>query len=250
MKRKLSVFVALLFLCRLAGVGQTSAVPPHDFEAASIKPNDGPGNNIEVKPGMVLAHSAMISTCLIWAWGVQRPQVVGADAAIESRLNSDRYEIVAKAAAALPDDELKVMFRRLLEARFSLEIRHEKRDLAAFELVLDRKGPKLHESASDTEKQEIVRSKINREWKATTMAEFTQILAEGMNAPVIDATGLNGRYDFAIDLTPYLAGEQGRVEVATLIPSALPEQLGLRLRAKKTSVETLVVTRLEKPSAN
>jgi len=249
-KTSIATGVFGLVLCALAMSGQTPEVAVTEFDAASIKQADGGANSIEVKPGMLTAHAATMETCLMWAYGVQTGQIAGVNSSITGRLGSDRYDIIAKTAVPVPEQQLKVIFQALLAERFRVEIRRETRNMSIYELRVDSRPLKLKESAAGQAYRLIARSKGNREWKGTTMAQFADSVAEAMRSPVIDATGLRGRYDFAVDLTPYLPADSGRVDVGLLLLSALPEQVGLRLAAKRASVEALIVTRLEKLSEN
>jgi uncharacterized protein (TIGR03435 family) len=86
-----------------------------------------------------------------------------------------------------------------------------------------------------------------------TMSEFIGTLAGPLRTPVIDKTGLTGRYDFTVDLSSYLAdakpGQQP--DMTGIMISALREQLGLNLDSRKESVEVLVIDHAEKsPSGN
>jgi uncharacterized protein (TIGR03435 family) len=74
-----------------------------------------------------------------------------------------------------------------------------------------------------------------------------------LQTPVVDKTGLSGRYDFTVDLSSYLAdtkpGEQP--DMTGIMVSALREQLGLNLESRKERVEILVIDHAEKePDAN
>jgi uncharacterized protein (TIGR03435 family) len=73
--------------------------------------------------------------------------------------------------------------------------------------------------------------------------------------PVVDHTGLTGRYDFVLDFTPYLpAGEKVMTPDYDnnngIIIAAIEGELGLKLESRKLSVETYAIDHVEKPSAN
>ena len=82
------------------------------------------------------------------------------------------------------------------------------------------------------------------------MAEFADLLSGQIGTPVADMTGLKGRYDLAFDLRPYLANQTAPQSISSLIVDFMEEQLGLKLQLVKTVVDTLVIDRIEKPSAN
>ncbi len=83
------------------------------------------------------------------------------------------------------------------------------------------------------------------------LAEFLSTLA-AVDRPVEDRTGLDGLYDFRLDLHeatgPWTsdAERDGAPSIATIIQ----EQLGLRLDGRKSSIEVFVVDHVERPAAN
>jgi len=78
----------------------------------------------------------------------------------------------------------------------------------------------------------------------------------GLSRPVIDRTGLKGRYDIDLSFTPEDAlaetqGDNGSTEAPPpSIFSDLQEELGLKLEAAKASVPAVFVSRVDKPSRN
>jgi uncharacterized protein (TIGR03435 family) len=86
---------------------------------------------------------------------------------------------------------------------------------------------------------------------AETMEEFAVSLSYDLHKPVTDATGLKGKYDFTLHWISEGAGPSTGDGTGPTLFRALPEQLGLRLEAKKGMVEILVVDHVEKvPTEN
>jgi uncharacterized protein (TIGR03435 family) len=87
------------------------------------------------------------------------------------------------------------------------------------------------------------------------LADF---LGRELRIPVLDRTGLAGRYDYFLDINSYItdeirqAGRNGPpIEAPGIISSALQEQLGLRLDSSKAPISMLVVDSIEKePTEN
>jgi uncharacterized protein (TIGR03435 family) len=77
-----------------------------------------------------------------------------------------------------------------------------------------------------------------------------------LDRPVLDNTGLTGRYDFDLEWTPDESQFGGKGPPATAESSkpdlfaAIQSQLGLKLEATKGAVATLVIDRVEKPAEN
>lgn len=64
-----------------------------------------------------------------------------------------------------------------------------------------------------------------------------------------NATGLEGFYDFKLDMRPYVAGRQPDdppIDFVSIAMSALRDELWLKLEARKVQLDVLVVDRLEK----
>lgn len=86
------------------------------------------------------------------------------------------------------------------------------------------------------------------------LSRLTDIVSSALKAPVRDATGLDGFYDFKLDMRPYLAGRQPGdppIDFVSVATSALRDELGLKLEARKVQLDVLVVDRVEKaPTEN
>jgi uncharacterized protein (TIGR03435 family) len=101
-----------------------------------------------------------------------------------------------------------------------------------------------------------------------TMSMFIDMLARQLDRPVVDSTGLTGTYDIVLEFAPESSGMQAKMAAigamsgpvsdggsdpgpAPTIFSALPDQLGLKLEARKGPVDSLIVDSVEKtPTEN
>jgi uncharacterized protein (TIGR03435 family) len=229
-------------------IAQTTAAPA--FEVASVKPDNVGGNYVDATPDTVRVHSARLETCIKWAYGLQSGQLSGAGSAISNLLTSDRYTITGKAGVPSPEGQLRIMLQTLLADRFKLVAHRESREMPVYALKLEKNGPKFHESVGDGDTNVQATSKLNRRWTGTKMTQFVDTLAEAMQAPVVDQTGLTGRYDFSLDLTPYLPPDGQRPDIGVMMLTALREQLGLKLESRRSTVDVLIVDHIEKPTAN
>jgi uncharacterized protein (TIGR03435 family) len=216
------------------------------FEVATVKPTDDAGNNIEVASGTLKVHAAVLHVSIAWAYGLQRNQVLGDP----NVLDTQRYEIVAKAAGPAPESEMRLMLQTLLAERFRLAAHKESRPIQAYALTVDKAGPKFQKAKDDGEPRQQLKGRFTRQWTSTSMALLIDSVSDAMQAPVIDETGLAGNYDFALDLTPYMPPAGERPDVAQMMVTAIREQLGLKLESRRAPIEVLVVDHIEKPSAN
>jgi len=185
-------------------------------------------------------------------------------------LREARYDIVAKAPAGAAADQLPAMMRALLAERFKLRVHHETRDIPALSLVVGKDGPKLKEAAPESgdgrggaavNMSAPPEGGERMEVKGGTMTTLVNSLTALLGVPVIDKTGLAGRYDFALDYSrDQTAGARsgGGYNEPPAMPPPSPsdgpgvslyssvQRLGLRLEGRKLPVDTIVVDSVEK----
>jgi uncharacterized protein (TIGR03435 family) len=181
-----------------------------------------------------------------------------------SWVDSDRYDILALTPGNVRPtrDEQMSMLRNLLTDRFKLTFHREQKEFSLFELQVAKSGPKLKKSASPPDDPAALISTVYPQRillpaRNTTMGEFTSLLQRAvLDRPVVDKTGLAGKYDFDLTWAPDNSQFGGGVAAASPdAPSppfftAVQQQLGLRLVATKGPVDALVVDKAEHPSAN
>lgn len=243
------------------------AKAPLTFEVASIKPTppDERRGIVHQPPGgqSYEAIGAPLRTIMTVAYTVTDRQISGEPAWV----NTDRWNIEAKAERRGSSDELHDALARLLEDRFKLKVRHEKRDMPCYVLTVDKKGSKmpvhdpadlLHEPISGAPGRGGLPALTG---KNVTMNYFAFFLSRIMDLNVIDQTNLPDHYDVDFTFVPPNAriergpGAPPGAEPPPLpdgpdIFTALREQLGLRLEKGKGPVDFLVVEHVEKPSEN
>lgn len=84
-----------------------------------------------------------------------------------------------------------------------------------------------------------------------TTGTLALILAGPAGRPVVDKTGLTGKYDMHLEMAqPGQAAADGSADPGASVFSAVQEQLGLKLEPEKDQVENLVIDHIERPSAN
>jgi uncharacterized protein (TIGR03435 family) len=246
----LAALVSVIFhVCECRA--QSPGIPQSKFDVASIKPaqfvptGDGNPESIDVSPGGRLTmRNIRLYSCLKWAYGVQDSQIVA-----PPWVGMERYDIVALAASATSEGNLKLMMRSLLADRFKLAFHHTNKEVAIYDLIVAKNGPKFRES-NGTGRGNITRTTTGVTAEQMSMQEFADLLSGQLATPVVDMRGLNGRFDLAFDLRQYVANANKPVDILSLILEAMPEQLGLKLQSTKRSVEVLVIDHIEKPSAN
>jgi uncharacterized protein (TIGR03435 family) len=181
------------------------------------------------------------------AYGVEERQISGGP----QWITTDRYAIAAKAPNADADKAAMIlMLRSLLSERFGLQVVEEARTIEIYNLVIARKGPKLRSL------REGKQSECNREHSficgMTTVSGLAKALLPFAGRPVVDETGLTGKFDILLDFDVY--SSRGQAPPADYdkppLAGALEEQLGLRLERGTASVSALVVKGVQRPTAN
>ena len=181
-----------------------------------------------------------------------------------SWMESDHFDIVAVTPGEVRPtrDEQMAMLRALLTDRFQLTFHREPKEFSIYELEEAKSGPKIKPSTlpPDTPPAVITTvypDKLVMPARNVSMDDFTAVLQRAvLDRPVVDKTGLTGRYDFdltwAADETQF-GGEVGKAkEDAEVLPffKAVEDELGLHLKATRGTVQALIVDKAEKPSEN
>jgi len=245
-----------------AAWGQTGA--PRSFEVASVKAASTPPPRWRAaRPGADRIEWQYVTLwyCVSYAYGVHSYQMAGPD-----WLKQLHYEIAAKGPAGTTREQLPEMMRTLLAERFRMQVHHETREIAALELAAGKDGPKLKASAPEVTDAQVNMSEPpeggeRMEVKGGTMTTLVNTLTGLLGRPVVDRTGLAGRYDFVLEFSrdqtagsgagggyneppafpPPAPGAEPGVSIYTSI-----QRLGLRLDGHKLPLDVVVVDRAEK----
>jgi uncharacterized protein (TIGR03435 family) len=263
----LAVRAALLALSVSAVVAQSPAPRPKFdvFEVATIKPSDsGPRSSRFIAmqgDDRFVAKDYTLQLLIAAAYELNPLTISGGPSWIESA----HYDIVAATPGAVrpSHDEQMRMLRSLLVDRFKLTFHREAKVYPIYQLVIAPGGPRLKATAAAPDDPVVVGpgmvypQRISLPARNATMGNFVSLLQRAvLDRPVVDKTGLMGRYDFDLDWAPDETQFGGGVPAASSDASSPPlftaveEQLGLRLIATKGPVEALVVDQAEPPSAN
>ena len=243
------------------------------FEVASVKPADPPARGIRIQftPGGGLdAQNAHVKQLIMIAFDVQSFQVSGGP----GWLDSQGFDILAKAPPTAgayagtgpitPEQRKQIQQRiqSLLADRFQLVIHRDAKEAPVYALVVAKNGHKLKESVLD---EGLSGGRGTVTAGGVTMTLLAGFLGGRLGRPVLERTGLTGKYDFKLEWTPESSelsgkggpegpgekGEPGGADpLGPSLSTALQEQLGLKLESQKAPVETIVIDRVEKPSAN
>ena len=215
--------------------------------------------------GRFTASNCSLNLLIQYAYGVLRYQISGA----RDWVQSDRYDIAAKAEGDPQVPEMPAMVQRLLEDRFQLKYHWETKEAAGYYLVVKKTGqlrqaeprgcpPGKFPSAPCGA---LRNSPGHTQGNQLTAAQLAGSLSFFVQGFVLDKTNLTGKYDVELQWTPEPIRMQSSTPPGTgplpldqatgsSIFTALQEQLGLKLESAKGPVKTLVIDQAERPSEN
>jgi uncharacterized protein (TIGR03435 family) len=240
---------AIVFGAVLAGGGSAQTAPA--FDVASIRMTASGGNregmhqapaSIRTEPGAVTLRSATFRNVVRWAYHVVDFQVTGPD-----WIDQQRYDIVAKAPGGASEEQMRLMMRALLAERFKLTAHQQTKEAQAWVLSVGKGGPKFKESSTEGDSSFAADQKrMLVTVQRTGVSQLVDFLAPILRAPVVDETGLKGRYDVTIAMDKYIPDHAtGLGDMVSIIVNGIQQELGLKLEEKKLPLEFIVVDRAE-----
>jgi uncharacterized protein (TIGR03435 family) len=245
-------------------------IPPMDanaspsFEVATIKPTrpDEHGKAFIVNGRRLKVVNMGLLELMTISYDVQAKQILG----LPKWADTDKYDIdaVPEGTGEPSLKQWKGMVQKLLADRFSLKTHQEKRVLAVYALGVAKSGPKLVKGEDGPNVLPgffFQGGPGNLHVANATMVEFAQFMQSAvMDRPVVDQTGITGRWNFPLDWTP--DDSQFGGAAASLPPpakgtvpapdlyTAIQEQDGLKLDATKAPAEVMVIDHIDHPSPN
>jgi uncharacterized protein (TIGR03435 family) len=228
-----------------------SAQAPLAFEAASVKPAPpGRGSVMYYRTppgGRVSVSNATLKLLIQNVYRVRDFQVSGGP----SWLATEGWDIEAtpgsNATPPITPEQRDEMFKTLLADRFHLVLHRETKELAVYDLVVAKGGPKLRASGDQPGFGMTNTGSIT--FKKTSVSTFANVLSGVLGRKVIDKTGLQGNVDVDLHWTPDERAD-AQPDDGPSVFTAIQEQLGLRLESSKGPVEVLVIDRAGKPTEN
>jgi uncharacterized protein (TIGR03435 family) len=218
-----------------------SAAGQPAFDVASVKPDTSETgvSRLKIGNGSVIIENVSLRRLISTAYGIPDSRqylLSGPD-----WLESEHFDISAKYNPAIKDDDVPPMLLSLLTERFKLAAHREARQISGYAMVIGRNGSKLKPAVSP--QPGFLTLAGHAEGTSVSMPDLADRLSRAtfqLDRPVVDFTGLTGRYDLALDWAP-----------TDPIFSAIEEQLGLKLEARKLPLEVLIVDHADKmPAAN
>jgi uncharacterized protein (TIGR03435 family) len=256
------------------------------FEVASVKANRSGDLRLSMPPpagGRFTATNVPLAIVVRFAYGLQDFALVN----VPDWANHERFDVNARAEGNPPPADMLAMLRTLLADRFKLATHKETREMPIYGLVLARRdgrlGPALRASHATCAEQPddigagrplppardcnyigptpdvpMSSGQSRIAIRGVPIENLARFLAMTVRRPVVNRTGLTGRFDADIDPTmelppppppPGIPDPYQRDQFQTIF-SVLPEQLGLRLQSDRAPVDVVVVDHVERPTEN
>jgi uncharacterized protein (TIGR03435 family) len=247
MKYKVTGMLAVMACCLLAQFSE--------FDAASVKASKAQGTRSSLKSdaGRITYTNVSLRDCLMAAYDVKDYQISG-----PAWLPAERYDIVATASGAASDDAMKLMLQKLLSQRFQMTVHREKKELPVYALVVGKSGTKLMKESENPGKSRTQLTGGSVAFTSITVPELVDYMSHmrlaEMDRPVVDNTGLKGKYDFTATLfasQEEMMAALNKGDLGTSVFTLIQEQLGLKLEPQKLPLDMLVIDKAEKiPTEN
>jgi len=254
--------VAAMFIV-VAGLARAqSADALAEFEVASVKPNNTDERmDYGVRGDRLFGRNMPAIGWIEIAYKFRELQIVG-----PAWISQEKFDIEAKAGNS--GREMRPMLQSLLADRFKLTVHRETRESPVYSLVVGRGGIKMKPSKDQTPwsgdfpngtphgqptsgASPTVLAPGRFAGEAVPMSMFVTLLADQVGRPIVNRTGLTGRYDIDLRFAPGDTDTSPQLDTAvSSVFTAIHEQLGMRLEPAKAPVEVLVIDHIQRPSAN
>jgi uncharacterized protein (TIGR03435 family) len=272
--------VGALMVPRLQAKAQAGRGDRPAFEVASIKANKsgGPMAGPTNRPGgLFISTNRPLGVLIDVAYNLRRHQRVGGP----DWIDAERFDIEARAEGNPSYEQMWPMLQSLLADRFKLIVHHETRQLPIYALELStpgKPGPQLTPHTDDStcfdvssgrppapapgEKLplpcghysfSISRGTSQMSGSKITMDNLAGTLSANVDRIVVDRTGLNGTFDLTLQFATQIdvqPGPEPDPSASPALPTALRDQLGLKLESTTGPVDVLVIDHVEEPSPN
>lgn len=260
------------------------------FEVASIKtPQPMPMGRMMIgmstDAGMLRYTNVPLKEVIRVAYRVKEFQVQGPD-----WIASTHFDIVAKLPEGASEDQIPEMLQALLAERFKMTVHRDTKEHAIYAMVVAKGGPKLKPAQEDAAPaggpvgnagkggmpprgnmmMQVDGAGAHLKAPSATLANLAEMLSRFSERPVVDKTGIQGRYDFDLVFTPENlggmpggrpgpmpppGGDQHPTPDAPAEPAGSiydsVQRYGLKLEPRKASMEVVIVDQIEKtPTEN
>ena len=236
------------------------------FEVATIKRSPSDAQGARLGPpgkGAISIVNLLLRNIVVQSFRTQRPMVFGGP----SWIDEERFDIVGKGPdPTVSNPEVWEMMRSLLIERFHLKYHTEERDMAVFALTVGKSGHKLIPGEQGRCASELKQGRLCGDilvppfgtgmYNMPIGALITGIGARA-GRPIVDRTGLAGRYDINLSWMPEGMTPERLAEIPPEIRpqemglfEAIERQAGLKLEPSRAPIPVLVIDSIDHPTEN
>jgi uncharacterized protein (TIGR03435 family) len=251
-----SRIIAFIALASTIVPAQPADIERPRFDVASVKTNRNSEGVIRfaIQPGgRFVATDIPLKQLIRAAYTLQLYQIVDAPSWTES----ERFDVTGVTERDLQDNTpwspgekyalVQLMMQSLLADRFNVRAHFEERETQVYALVRDERGRaaqglKPAKECTDCRMQ-IAAGTLRA--PNVQLPLFAELLSQLTGRLVTDATGLDGAFEINLRWTP--EGQEATSDAPSLF-TALPEQLGLRLDARRGPMRMLVIDSVDRPT--
>ena len=231
-----------------------------DWDVVTVKPSDSDDSSsgFQVHGRQIFMERESVESMVGFGYGIHAKQIAGApDWALTERWN---IEGVPNVPGQPNMKQYETLVRKLLAERFGLKVHTETRELPVYALRVAKDGAATNgkgivKTAADPNGVLDMHDRINggqRRIQVTngSIADIALVLKFYTDRPLVDQTGLPGRYDFQLAWTFDETRAPTDGSAAPSLFTAVQEDMGLKLEPVKAPVDVLVVDKVERPGAN
>jgi uncharacterized protein (TIGR03435 family) len=227
------------------------------FEAVSIRPvaprpagaTPTPPSRLPLTAGGRFYRSGeSVSRLIYFAYGLTSFQLSGGP----DWVRREYFTIEAATGGEHDAEQMRPMVQSLLEDRFKLVVRRERREMRHSVLRMaradgrpGRQFERCDEGPVESRPIPVPRDGVPFGVACAPMSEVARQISGHLQQLTLDGTGLEGRWRFGI---VYSSGD-GTGPTPPL-PTVLREDLGLRLEQRDGPVDVIVIESVERPSEN
>jgi bla regulator protein blaR1 len=267
--RVIASVIPFLSLVIAAQESPQSAPIASTFEMVTIKPSkpDAQGNTFRVSGHRFESRNTSLMDLISFAYGLHAKQITNAPAWVAV----DKYDLTALSDADSQSSETlwRGMLQKYLVEYFKVSFHRDTLELPLYVLTSNRTGPKLTRSKGDSNWLPALNVTLGSTNAANAnvaainatnanMVDLARVMQRiVLDCPVLDQTGIVGKYDFALNWTPdgsQFGDARAKIPTPTDTRNAPPdlftavqEQIGLKLEVVSAPSEVLVIDHVEKP---
>ena len=210
----------------------TTSLFAQNFESVSVKRAANPSTQSANDPSHISYAGVTLKSIIGQAYSVSPDRVTG-----PRWLGDDKFDISATLPAGSSQSDIPVMLQHLLAASFGLAVHEQTKSLSAYALLTS-KAPLNMNRSVEGRVATIDMASDHLQLTNYTMPDFAKFLATSTGRPVVDETGLNGRYDIALYAS--------MSEIQSVLIGRAIQQLGLRLETRNIPAKFIVVDKADR----